>query len=51
MGSISWLKSLLMVVAETVLSSMVDRAKAARDAFLSITELRSYLDPERHSPR
>ena len=51
MGSISWLNSLLMVVAETVLSNMDDRAKAAWEAFLSMTELSSYLDPERHSPR
>ena len=51
MGSINWLKSLFKVVAETVLSNMDDSAKAARDAFLSITELRSYSDPERHSPR
>ena len=47
-GSMSWLNNLLMVVAETVLSSMDDSAKAARVAFLSMMELRSYLDPERH---
>ena len=51
MGSINRLKSLLMVVAEMVLSNSDDRAKAAGDVFLSITELRSYLDTERHSPR
>ena len=47
----SWLNNLLMVVAETVLSSMEDRAKAAREAFLSMMELSSYLDPDRQSPR
>ena len=42
----NWLNNLLKVVAETVLSSMDDSAKAARDAFLSMMELRLYLDPE-----
>ena len=51
MGSISWLNSLLMVVAEMVLSNMDDRANAAREAFLITTEFSSYLDSERHSPR
>ena len=41
MGSTSWLNSLLMVVADTVLSSMEDKAKAALDAFLSMKELPS----------
>ena len=47
----SWLNNLLMVVAETVLFSMDDSAKAARDAFLSMMELRSYLDPDKQSPK
>ena len=40
-----------MVVADTVLSSMDDKAKAALDAFLSMKELSSYLDPDMQSPR
>ena len=45
------LKSLVMVKAEAVLSSIVDRAKAALVAFLSIIELRSYLESDKHRPR
>ena len=50
-GSISWSKSVLIRVAEAVLSSMDRRAKAALVALRSITLLRSALVSERHKPR
>ena len=46
-----WEKSLLRRVAEVEELSIVLRAKAALDAFLIMTELRSDLSFDRHIPR
>ena len=46
----SWEKSLLRRVAEVEELSIVLRAKAALDAFLIMTELRSDLSFDRHMP-
>ena len=50
MGSINWENSLLIRVADAVLSNMADSANVAL-GFLIIMEFRLLLELERHAPR